>query len=75
MFESLSGRLSAVFDKLTRQGALSESDVSTAMREVRVALLKHEKGADWPAELEPRPRHPWLEAQVVDLADSTNQRL
>ena len=40
MFESLSGRLSAVFDKLTRQGALSESDVSTAMREVRVALLE-----------------------------------
>ena len=40
-------------------------------REVRVSLLKHEKGADWPAELEPRPRHPWLEAQVVDLADST----
>ena len=35
-------------------------------REVRVSLLKHEKGADWPAELEPRPRHPWLEAQVVD---------
>ena len=40
MFESLSGRLSAVFDKLPRQGALSESDVSTAMREVRVALLE-----------------------------------
>ncbi len=40
MFESLSGRLSAAFDKLTRHGALSESDVSAAMREVRVALLE-----------------------------------
>jgi dGTPase len=40
-------------------------------REVRESLLKHEKGADWPADLEPRPLHPWLEAQVVDLADST----
>ncbi len=40
MFESLSGRLSAAFDKLTRHGALTESDVSAAMREVRVALLE-----------------------------------
>jgi len=40
MFESLSERLSGVFDKLTKQGALSEDDVSTALREVRVALLE-----------------------------------
>ncbi len=39
MFESLSERLSGVFDKLTKQGALSESDVAGALREVRVALL------------------------------------
>ena len=40
MFEGLSERLSGVFDKLTKQGALSEGDVSTALREVRVALLE-----------------------------------
>ncbi len=40
MFENLSERLSGVFDKLTKQGALSEADVSTALREVRVALLE-----------------------------------
>ncbi|MGB0498032.1 MAG: signal recognition particle protein [Rubricella sp.] len=40
MFETLSERLSGVFDKLTRQGALTEEDVSTALREVRVALLE-----------------------------------
>ncbi len=40
MFENLSDRLSGVFDKLTRQGALSEEDVSVALREVRVALLE-----------------------------------
>ena len=40
MFENLSERLSGVFDKLTRQGALSEADVATALREVRVALLE-----------------------------------
>ncbi len=40
MFENLSDRLSGVFDKLTKQGALSDADVSTALREVRVALLE-----------------------------------
>ncbi|MDP3262626.1 MAG: signal recognition particle protein [Tabrizicola sp.] len=40
MFESLSERLGGVFDRLTKQGALSEADVMTALREVRVALLE-----------------------------------
>ena len=40
MFESLSDRLSGVFDRLTKQGALSDEDVKTALREVRVALLE-----------------------------------
>lgn len=40
MFENLSERLSSVFDRLTKQGALSEDDVKTALREVRVALLE-----------------------------------
>jgi signal recognition particle subunit SRP54 len=40
MFESLSDRLGSVFDRLTKQGALSEDDVVTALREVRVALLE-----------------------------------
>jgi len=40
MFESLSDRLSKVFGKLTGRGALSEADVSEALREVRVALLE-----------------------------------
>ena len=40
MFENLSERLSGVFDRLTKQGALGEEDVKTALREVRVALLE-----------------------------------
>ncbi|MGD1880248.1 MAG: signal recognition particle protein [Kiloniellaceae bacterium] len=40
MFDSLQERLSGVFDKLTRRGALSEADVTAALREVRVALLE-----------------------------------
>jgi signal recognition particle subunit SRP54 len=40
MFESLQGRLGDVFDRLRKRGALSETDVKAAMREIRVALLE-----------------------------------
>jgi signal recognition particle subunit SRP54 len=40
MFESLSDRLGGVFDRLRGRGALTEADVRSAMREVRVALLE-----------------------------------
>ena len=40
MFEALSDKLSGVFDKLRRRGALSEADVTEALREVRLALLE-----------------------------------
>jgi signal recognition particle subunit SRP54 len=40
MFESLSDRLSGILDKLTGRGALSDTDVAEAMREVRRALLE-----------------------------------
>ena len=40
MFESLSERLSGVFDKLRGRGALNELEVRAAMREVRIALLE-----------------------------------
>jgi dGTPase len=40
-------------------------------REMRESLLKHERDEDWPDEFRPKPNKPYLEAQVVDLADST----
>jgi signal recognition particle subunit SRP54 len=40
MFESLSQRLQATFDRLSSGGKLTENDVNTAMREVRMALLE-----------------------------------
>ncbi|MCC6169130.1 MAG: signal recognition particle protein [Caldilineaceae bacterium] len=40
MFESLTDKLQSVFDKLARQGKLSENDVNLALREVRLALLE-----------------------------------
>ncbi len=46
MFDSLSERLSAVLDRLTRRGALSEADVDEALREVRRALLEADVALD-----------------------------
>ena len=40
MFDSLSERLNSVFKQLSRKGKLSEKDVDSAMREVRLALLE-----------------------------------
>jgi signal recognition particle subunit SRP54 len=40
MFEGLSEKLSSVLSSLTRRGALSEEDVTLALREVRRALLE-----------------------------------
>jgi len=40
MFDNLTDRLSGIFDKLKKRGALKEADVEEALREVRVALLE-----------------------------------
>ncbi|CAA7623180.1 signal recognition particle protein [Magnetospirillum sp. SS-4] len=40
MFEGLSSKLGKVFERLTGRGALTEADVTEALREVRVALLE-----------------------------------
>jgi signal recognition particle subunit SRP54 len=39
VFDTLTSKLSGVFDGLRRRGALSETDVNEALREVRLALL------------------------------------
>lgn len=39
LFDALAGKLSGVFDRLRRRGALNELDVAEAMREIRLALL------------------------------------
>jgi len=40
MFDTLSGRLNGVFDRLRSKGRLSDEDVDVALREVRLALLE-----------------------------------
>jgi signal recognition particle subunit SRP54 len=40
MFDGLSGKLGALFERLKGRGILTEADVDAALREVRVALLE-----------------------------------
>ena len=40
MFESLSNRLGGIFSGLGKRGKLTEKDIDSAMREVRIALLE-----------------------------------
>ncbi|MBC7266370.1 MAG: signal recognition particle protein [Coriobacteriia bacterium] len=40
MFQNLTERLTAIFDRLKNRGALTEADVDAALREVRLALLE-----------------------------------
>jgi len=40
VFDSLTTRLTSVFERLTKRGALSEADVNEGLREVRIALLE-----------------------------------
>ncbi|MDB5364591.1 MAG: signal recognition particle protein [Rhodospirillales bacterium] len=40
MFDTLTGRLGDIFDRLKKRAALSEEDVAAVLREVRVALLE-----------------------------------
>jgi signal recognition particle subunit SRP54 len=39
MFDTLSGKFSGVFESLRKRGALTEADVSEALREIRLAML------------------------------------
>ncbi|SON57542.1 Signal recognition particle protein [Hartmannibacter diazotrophicus] len=65
MFETLSDRLSGIFDKLTRRGALSEADVSEAMREVRRALLEADVALDVVKSFTDKVRNRAIGAEVV----------
>ncbi|MDO5328825.1 MAG: signal recognition particle protein [Coriobacteriia bacterium] len=40
MFESLTDRLTGIFDNLRGKGRLTEDDINSAMREIRLALLE-----------------------------------
>ncbi len=65
MFESLSDRLSGIFDGLTKRGALSDKDVGTALREVRRALIEADVALEVVREFTEAVREKAVGAEVV----------
>lgn len=65
MFDTLSDRLNGILDKLTKRGALSDSDVSAAMREVRRALLEADVALDVVRDFTARVKERAVGAEVV----------
>ncbi len=65
MFDTLSDRLSGIFDKLTRRGALSETDVNSAMREVRRALIEADVALDVARDFIAKVKQEAIGSQIV----------
>ena len=65
MFQSLSDRLGSIYDGLTRRGALSDKDVSAALREVRRALLEADVALEVVRDFTDRVREKAVGADVV----------
>src|SRR5450432_1803362 len=65
MFDNLSEKLGGILDRLTRRGALTESDVDAAMREVRRALLEADVSLDVVRSFTEKVREQAIGATVV----------
>jgi signal recognition particle GTPase len=65
MFDTLSERLGGILDKLTKRGALSDSDVNDAMREVRRALIEADVALDVVRSFTDKVRHRAVGQDVV----------
>jgi signal recognition particle subunit SRP54 len=65
MFENLQDRLGSILNGLTGRGALSESDVSAALREVRRALLEADVALDVVRAFTDRVREKAVGAEIL----------
>ncbi|HZI36553.1 MAG TPA: signal recognition particle protein [Gaiellales bacterium] len=66
MFDSLSDRLGATLDGLKGKGRLSEDDINTAMREIRLALLEADVNFGVVKDFVARIRERAMGAEVMD---------
>jgi len=73
VFESLSEKLSGVFDRLRRRGALSEDDVAEALREVRLALLDADVALPTVREFVAKVRKRAVGSEVLDSVTPAQQ--
>jgi len=75
MFDALAERLTAVFQRLRGKGALTESDVSEGLREIRLALLEADVNYRVVKELMEKIRARAVGAEVLDSLTPGQQLL
>ncbi len=73
MFETLTGKLTAVFERLGKRGRLTETDVDGALREVRMALLEADVNFRVARNLVSSIRERVLQAEVLTSLDPGQQ--
>ena len=73
MFEALTGKLTAVFERLGKRGRLTEADVEGALREVRMALLEADVNFRVARNLVSSIRERVLHAEVLTSLDPGQQ--
>jgi signal recognition particle subunit SRP54 len=73
MFEALGNRLTGVFDKLRRRGALTDADVQEALREVRVALLEADVALPVVKDITTKVRERAVGAEVIRSVSPAQQ--
>lgn len=66
MFDNLSDKLQSIFSGLRGKGRLTEEDIDTAMREIRVALLEADVNFKVVKEFTKRTKERCLTAEVLD---------
>lgn len=66
MFDNLSNKLQSIFSGLRGKGRLTEEDIDTAMREIRMALLEADVNFKVVKEFTKRTKERCLTAEVLD---------
>lgn len=66
MFDNLSDKLQSIFSGLRGKGRLTEEDIDTAMREIRMALLEADVNFKVVKEFTKRTKERCLSAEVLD---------
>ena len=66
MFDNLSDRLQGIFSGLKSKGRLTEEDINTAMREIRMALLEADVNFKVVKEFVASTKARCLEAEILD---------
>ena len=74
MFDSLSDRLNDTFDRLRGKGKLTEADITSAMRDIRMALLEADVNFKVVKEFVAKTKERCMTAEVMESLSPAQRR-